>query len=174
MFSMIGTLFLGWARVGVVAFGGGPALIPLMRAECVETHGWMTDAEFLDALAMNMILPGPISAKMSVFVGWKIAGILGALAAFVGVMMPSALMMMTLALVYNRFRDSPVVDGAMKAVKPAVVALLAWTVLELVPDGVVNKAGAVIAVGTFALLLLRIHPALVLITAMGAGALFLR
>lgn len=165
---------MGWGRVGLVGFGGGPAMIPLMQAECVETNGWVTEEQFLDALAASSALPGPIAAKMSIFVGLEVAGILGAMVAFLGVMLPAVLLMSMLAGVILRYRDAPAVSGAMKAVQPVVIGMLAWTVISLAPTGIRNGSGALLAGAALAALLLKVHPALVIVGAMTIGALFLR
>ena len=75
---------LGWGRVGLFGFGGGPGMIPLMQVECVQTQAWVTDEQFLEALAASSALPGPISIKMSVMIGAQTAGISGAIAAHSG------------------------------------------------------------------------------------------
>jgi chromate transporter len=167
-------LALGWGRVGLVGFGGGPAMIPLMQAECVETQGWVTEEQFLDALAASSALPGPIAAKMSIFVGLEVAGIPGAILAFFGVMLPAVLLMSTLAAVILRYRDAPAVSGAMNAVQPVVVGMLAWTVISLAPTGIRSGTGALLAGVALAALMLKVHPALVIVCAMTIGAIFLR
>lgn len=167
-------LGLSWLRVGLFGFGGGPAMIPLMKIECVDTRRWLGEDEFLDALALGNTLPGPIAAKMSVFVGWKLGGPLGAAVALAAVVGPTALMMLALGGVYLRFRDHPAVGGAMAAVKPVVVGLLVWTVIDLAPAGVRDWKGGLLAAAAVALLLLKVHPALVMTGALAGGALFLR
>ncbi|NOY26579.1 MAG: chromate transporter [Oligoflexia bacterium] len=167
-------LAVSWGRVGLVAFGGGGAMVPFMKAECVDLRSWMTDEQFLEALALSSALPGPISAKMSVYVGLQIAGGLGAAVAFSAVMTPPALMMLGLSAVYARFRDKPAVLGAMSAVKPVVVALLFWAALALAPDGVRSLRAAIIAVAAGIALFAKVPPALVIVVAMAGGAMFLR
>ena len=167
-------LAVSWGRVGMFAFGGGPSMIPLMKTECVDLRHWMTDGEFMEVLALGNSLPGPIAAKMSAFVGWKVAGAMGVAVAFGAVMGPPMVMMLLLMGVYLRFQDKPAFAGAMRAVKPAVVGMLIWTVVELFPDGVPDwKAGALCLVAVGALLV-KVHPALVMAGAMGVGALVFR
>ena len=167
-------LTVSWGRIGLVGFGGGPGMVPLMKAECVDVQAWMTDGEFLEALALGYSLPGPIAAKMSVCVGMKAGGVPGALVAFAAVMGPAIAMMMGLASLFFRYREQPLVAGAMSAVKPIVIALLAWTVIELAPDGVKGWTGVLFATAALAALLLRVHPALVMMSGMAVGALMLR
>ena len=167
-------LAVSWGRIGVAAFGSGPALIPYMKAECVDVRGWMTEEQFLDSLALAYTLPGPISAKMSVFTGMQAGGIMGAATALMSVVLPPAMLMLSLYAVYSRFRDAPWLQGAMKAVRPAVIGLLVWAVIDLAPTGVRSWTGAALCAGAIAALLLRVHPLLVMLAALGIGAAFFR
>lgn len=166
-------LLTGFAKVGLFAFGGGPAMIPLMQEEVVGA-GWLSGEEFLDALALGNSLPGPLSIKMAVLVGWKVDGVLGVLASLIGVAGPAIVLMLGLSAVYLRFREHPALAGALRAVRPVVIAMLAYTVLELLPGGIKDYTGGVIAVVALVALAMKVHPAIVIGVAMGAGALLLR
>ncbi|RME26913.1 MAG: chromate transporter [Deltaproteobacteria bacterium] len=167
-------LAVSWGRVGVVGFGGGPAMIPLMKAECIDLRGWLDDDQFLEAIALCYTLPGPISAKMSIHVGLQVAGWAGAAVAFAAVMAPSGMLMVALAGLYLRFREHPAVHGAMAAVKPVALGLLVWTVIGLAPEGAKSWQTVFIAIAAIAALYLKVHPALVIVAAMLGGAIFLR
>lgn len=149
-------------------------MIPMMQAECVQTHGWLTEEQFLEAIAASSALPGPIAVKMSVLVGSQVSGIPGALAALLGVTVPAITLMTLLTGALMQFRSAPAVSGAMRAVQPAVIGLLAWTVVSLAPDGIRSLSGALIAGGALAALALKVHPAAVIVAAMAIGAVFLR
>lgn len=166
-------LFWGFARVGLLGFGGGQAMIPLMQAECVG-RGWITEEQFLEGLAAGNALPGPISTKMALYVGWLEAGPLGALAAVTGVLAPSAILMLGLTAVILRYREHPMVAGALRGVKPAVVGMIAWVAWDLAPSGITGAAGAVLAVAAFGALVARVHPGFVMVGAMAFGAIALR
>jgi len=165
---------VAWGRVGLFGFGGGPGMIPMMQAECVQTHAWLTEEQFLEAIAASSALPGPIAVKMSVLVGSQVGGIPGALAALLGVTVPAITLMALLTGALMQFRSAPAVSGAMRAVQPAVIGLLAWTVVSLAPDGIRSLSGALIAGGALAALALKVHPAAVIVAAMAIGAVFLR
>ena len=167
-------LAVSWGRIGIFGFGGGPALIPLMKSECVDIRGWLTEQQFLDALAAGTALPGPLAAKMSVHVGVVAGGAPGAAVAFAAVMGPPALMMLVLAAILARTKDHPATKGALVAVKPVVIALLAWTAIDLAPMGLTNWRTIVLGVAALAALLLKVHPALVLASAVLIGALAFR
>jgi len=167
-------LFLGWLRVGAFGFGGGPGMIPLMKAECVDSRGWLSEAQFLDGLAASSALPGPISAKMSIYVGMETASWPGAIVAFVGVMLPGVVLMSIIASLLLRYREHPAVGGAMSALQPVVIGLLAWTVISLIPGGVRSWQGGILAGAALLAMALKVHPAIVIVAAIGIGALWMR
>ncbi len=123
-------LFLVFSKVGLLAWGGGPSMIPLMQQE-VLAQNWLTAEEFIDALALGNALPGPIATKMSIYVGYKQAGLPGALAGVSGTIAPSGVLMLILALFFLALKDSPAIQSALTAVRPAVVGLLVWTAYDL-------------------------------------------
>lgn len=166
-------LFMGFARVGLFGFGGGPSMLPLMQTECIE-NGFVTEEQFIEGLAIGNSLPGPISTKMAIYVGWLDSGVLGAAAAMLGILTPSTLLMAGLGAVLLRNRDNPWVAGALQGVKPAVIGMLFFVAVDLAPTGVAGWSGILIAVLAFAALLGRVHPGLVIVVAAMVGALALR
>jgi chromate transporter len=172
--SAVADLAVSWARVGLLGFGGGSSMVPLMHAECVDLRAWMSDDEFLDALALGNTLPGPIAAKMSIYVGLQVAGWAGAAVAFAAVMGPSSILMVALASAFFRYKELPAVQGAMRAVKPVVVGLLFWTAIDLAPAGIKDWRMALLAALSVAVLLAKVNPLLVMLAALGLGALFFR
>lgn len=169
-----GDLAAAWLRIGLFGFGGGPSVLPLVRAECVERYRWMSDEEFLDTLALGNALPGPIAVKLAAYVGQRVAGPVGCAVALVALSAPSIAMMLGLGALYLRFRDTPAMTGAMRGVRPAVVGLLAWTVFSLAPDGVRDWRGGLLAAGGFVALVLEVHPAIVMGGSLLVGAFLLR
>jgi chromate transporter len=166
-------LFLGFGRVGLLGFGGGPSMIPLMQAECVDS-GWVTQEQFLEGLAAGNALPGPIATKMAMYVGYEEAGILGSIAAFLGVTAPSSVLMLALGALLIRYRDNRLVAGALQAVKPAVIGMLFFVAYDLGPSGVKGVGTALIAGAAFLALVMRVHPAIVMVAAVGIGVLAFR
>lgn len=167
------SLFAGFFRVGLLGFGGGPSYLPLMQAECVNA-GWMTDEQFLEGLAITNALPGPITTKMALYVGFHEAGVAGAAAAFVGLLVPSTALMAVLLGVLVRHRDHWIVTAALKALKPAIVGMLAWVAWDLAPGGIKDAPTLAVALGAFAALLFRVHPAVVIVAAVAVGLMFFR
>lgn len=166
-------IFYSFAKVGIFGYGGGPSMMPLVKEEVVDVHGWMTIEEFTDALAMGYALPGSIATKMSAYTGFKLAGIPGAVAGLLGMVLPSLIAMLTLAALFFRFKDLPQVQAILKAVRPAVVALLALVVYDIFPRSVASWDTGLIALASFmAVVYLDIHPALAILAAGVVGLIF--
>jgi len=163
---------LSFAKVGLLAWGGGPAMMPLLQDEA-RSKGWMPEAKFTDALAAGYALPGPISTKLALYVGYAEAGWLGALASVVGVILPSGLLILGLLALGNSFRDHPRVQGMMAAVRPVVLAMLVMMVVDLVPGAVTEMRGVIIAFIALLLLAFRVPPAAVIAAGALLGATFL-
>jgi chromate transporter len=184
--QLIWDLFLAFARVGIFGYGGGPSVIPLLQREVVG-RGWLTDTEFIDALAIGNALPGPIATKMSVYIGYKLAGASGMGAAMLGMLLPSTIAMLVVALFFFSVKDSPLVQAALTAVRPAVVGLLIWTAYDLGikvidPQGTGIGAALVrrwdwvlIVLVTFvSITYFRVHPALAILFAALVGVAIYR
>ncbi len=166
-------LLLSFGRVGTLAWGGGAAQVPLMKAEVVGRHEWMSETEFLDALAAGYALPGPIAGKMAVYVGYQEAGLLGAAASVAGIILPSALMIGVVIALLSNFKEHPRVVGMLAALRPAVLGLLVWMVLDLLPSSVDSWHTGLIAIASVAALyFLKLHPGW-LILASGVFGAFL-
>lgn len=163
-------------KIGLFTIGGGYAMLPVIQKEVVETKGWMSDEEFLDAISLTNSLPGPIAINSATFVGYRAGGgILGAMAAVLGAAFPSVLVIILVAMVFQNLVSYPVVQNIFNGVRPAVVALIFYAVIKL---GATAKIGeyfnwVVTLCGFLAIAVLGIHPILVVIAAALYG-LFLR
>ncbi len=148
-------------------------MLPLMQAECLK-HGFVTEEQFLEGLAIGDSLPGPISTKMALYVGWLDAGPLGALAALMGVLTPGAILLGVLGALILENRENPYVAGALRGVKPAIIGMLFFVAVDLAPNGVTTWVAGLVCVVAFAALLARVHPGFVIGGAAVFGALLLR
>lgn len=167
-------LLLAFLRVGIFGFGGGPSAIPLVKAEVVERYHFMEEWEFLDVLAVAYTLPGPIATKMAAQVGWKVAGLSGAVTAVAGLVFPSAAVLVGLSAVIRPHVDHPRVVGLLAGIRPAVLGMLAWIVVDSAPTSVQSWAQAVLAVVALgALLSGKVHPGWVVAGGALVGALLL-
>ncbi len=118
-------LFLSFLQIGALSFGGGYAAIPLIQNQVVDTHSWMSMAEFTDLVTISEMTPGPVAINSATFVGLKIAGLPGALAATLGCVLPSCIIVMLIAKLYLKYRDLSLLQGILSALRPAVVAMIA-------------------------------------------------
>lgn len=115
-----------FSRVALFSWGGGPASMGLMQREAVDM-GWVTVEEFGDALAIGNALPGPIAPQVSAYIGYKMAGTWGAIAAVSGTIVPTTILMLVMIIFFFGIKDSPTVAAMLKAVRPVIVGLLLWT-----------------------------------------------
>lgn len=125
------TIFISFLKIGAFTFGGGYAMIPLIEAEMIQKRGWLTREEFINQLTIAQSIPGPIALNTAVFVGYKTRGVKGALAALVGVVIPSFFIILLIATIFTDFKDNPTVAAAFKGMRPAVVALIAAPLLNM-------------------------------------------
>ena len=122
-------LFCSFFKIGLFTFGGGYAMIPIIQREVISRRRWIEEQEFLDLLTLAQSAPGPISLNTSVFVGYKMSGYRGALASLLGVILPSFLIILTVAIFFSQIRENAVIDAAFKGMRPVVVALILAPVL---------------------------------------------
>lgn len=169
--SMLFQLFYSFLKIGLFTFGGGYAMIPLIEREVITNKKWIAESEFLELLTVAQSAPGPISLNTSVFVGYKMRGYAGALAAISGVVMPSFVIILLVAIFFSDIRHNPVVDAAFRAMRPAVVALIVAPVVGLA-KGMRPWLVAVSAATALAVWWLGISPVYLLIAGAAAGLLW--
>ena len=124
-------IFWSFLKIGAVTFGGGYAMIPLIQHEVIHRRRWIEERNFLDLLTLAQTAPGPIALNTAVFVGYKRCGYLGALSAIMGVILPSFLVILVVAIFFASIRDNAYVDAAFKGMRPAVVALIVAPIVGL-------------------------------------------
>lgn len=117
-------LFWSFCIVGTFCVGGGYASIPLIQTQVVTLHEWITFNEFIDIIAISQMTPGPIGINAATFVGTKVAGVGGAIAATAGFVTPSFIIMILLAKLLNKYGDMGAIRGILNGLRPAVVALI--------------------------------------------------
>lgn len=177
-------LFFSFLQIGLFSVGGGYAAIPLIRSQTVELHGWLTEAQFMDLATIAEMTPGPIGINGATFVGLRIAGMPGALAASFGFVLPSLIIVSLLAYIYRRFRELPLLRGVLASLRPAVVALIGSAGLNMLLQAVFggrdrialqNTQWASVALLVLSFLALRRFKAnpILIIALCGAGGLVL-
>ena len=162
---LLSTIFL---RMGAITFGGGFVMIPLIEAEVVDSHHWLTHQEFVDAAALGQITPGPVLI-MATFIGYRVAGTLGAIVATISIFLPSFLMTVVAGSSLARFQNNKIVQSFLKGVTPAVVGLLVAAGISIGRAGIHTWAGLLIAIAA-GFVLVRYRPNAIWVI-LGAGLL---
>ena len=134
-------IFVLFTRVALFSWGGGPASLALMQRETTTAmwtppgstspQPWVTPSEFADAVAIGNAIPGPIAPQVSAYVGYKLAGFPGAVAAAAGTVIPTTTLMLVMVIFFFKIKDAPAIRGMLGAVRPVVVGLLLWTAYDL-------------------------------------------
>ncbi len=123
------TLFLTFFRIGGFTFGGGYAMLPLIQAEIVDKHHWLTEEEFLDIFAAAQSLPGIFAVNISIFVGYRLKRYAGAAVCALGTILPSFLIILAIAMFFTRIQDNQYVAAIFRGLRPAVIAMIAAPVI---------------------------------------------
>lgn len=168
-------LFSVFFRIGAFTFGGGYAMIPLIQKEVVDNKKWITDGDILEIVAIAESTPGPIAINAATFVGYKVCGFFGALCATLGVVLPSFVIILLVARFYEKFRDSKIVKGMMRGLKPAVIGMIGTAVISIgktvfLPFETVSFiCSLVIFAISLALVFKKKHPILVILLSAALG-----
>ena len=165
-------LFLTFARIGGLTFGGGYAMLPMLQKEVVEKRGWATEEELMDYYAIGQCTPGIIAVNTATFVGQNTAGITGGIIATLGVVFPSLIIITLIAAFLQNFADLPLVQNAFAGIRACVCVLVFNAVMKLWKKSVVDKKTLVIflivVIGSF---FFDIAPTIFVILAAIAGIL---
>ncbi|MCL1804536.1 MAG: chromate transporter [Clostridiales bacterium] len=165
-------LFVTFVRIGCLTFGGGYTVLPLLQREVSDGKGWISQAEVIDYYAVGQCLPGMIGVNAAILIGYKVRGKGGAVAAALGFVMPSLLIILLIASLIQNFAGIRIVQSAFAGIRVAVCALIVNAILTMAKKGVVGLTTAVIAAATFiASALLRISPVPLVILAAATGLL---
>lgn len=125
---MLFRLFYTFFKIGFFTFGGGYAMLPVIEHEVVERNKWLDQKEFLDLFALAQSLPGVFAVNMSLFIGYRLDRFRGGIIAALGTILPSFLVLLSIALFFENIRDNRYVVAIMQGIRPAVVALIALPV----------------------------------------------
>ena len=127
-------LFLSTFSLSAFTFGGGYVIVPLMRKKFVNEYKWIDEQEMIDLIAIAQSAPGVIAINSSLIVGYKLAGIMGAIVALIGTVLPPLIIISIISLFYIAFRDNKIINGAMKGMQAGVAAIIADVVFKMVGD----------------------------------------
>lgn len=166
-------LVVGMVRTGILGYGGGPSVIPLIRYEAVTRYKWVSDDEFGEILAIANALPGPIATKMAAYLGYKTKGVLGAIVSVLAHILPTSIAIIALLGSMYALRESRIVAGMVAAVRPVIFVMLGMMAYEFAMKawkGLGKWFAILFGVIAFAALqLLNIHPGLVITVFLAYG-----
>lgn len=161
-------LFLAWFRIGLFTFGGGYAMLPLIEKEAVKKHNWVSQEDMLVVFALAQSVPGVIAVNTAVCLGHRLLGMKGAIAATMGVVFPSLLIILLIALSFDHLTTNAYVMRAFSGISAAVVGLLFAAGIRIALAAVKDRMSLIILLFVFAFsLLTNIHP----LVFIGIGAL---
>jgi chromate transporter len=167
---MLFDLFIAFAKVGAFTLGGGYAMVPIIESEVVEKKGWIGKDEFIDILAVAQSTPGALAINMSTFIGYRKKGILGAASATLGCVMPSFVSILVIAIFLTKFMNVNIVERAFMGIRPAVAALIAFSVYKIGRVSRVKKWWYTIAVASFILVItVSFDPILIIVLSAFCG-----
>lgn len=156
--------------INALTIGGGFVMLPMLQKEFVERHHWLTNQEFLDAIAIGQITPGPLTV-MNAVIGYKISGLIGAILAMVSSYMPCIIIVTIVAKYYYDYRESIIVQSGFKGIKPAVIGLLAAVCVSLGHTALTDTLPFGIAIVSFTVIAFtKTDPTVVIIAAGVLGA----
>ena len=168
-------LFVSFARVGVLTFGGGYAMIPILEREIVDKQKWASSEELMDYYAVGQCTPGVIAVNTATFIGRKVGGVPGGIIATAGVVFPSVLIITVIAGILSNFAELPAVKSAFAGIRVCVCVLIFNAVVKLWKAAVPDKGALVLAVLVFVLsVFLKLSPVVFVIFCAVAGILFTR
>ena len=129
--NILADLFKTFFKIGMVTFGGGYAMIPIIQREVVDKHHWTSEKELLDLIAIAQSCPGVFAINISIFIGYKLRKVKGALCTALATALPSFIIILLIAMFFHQFEDNKVVAAIFRGIRPAVVALIAVPTFRL-------------------------------------------
>ena len=135
-------LFLTYFKIGTFTLGGGYAMLPLIQREIVERKHWISEEEFVNMIALAQAAPGLIAVNSAIFIGWRCGGWKGVLGAVLGAVLPSFVIILTIAMIFSEWKNHPAVEAIFKGIRPAVVALIVAPLVGMAKREIVSKKAA--------------------------------
>ena len=167
------TLFISFAKVGVMTFGGGYAMIPILEREIVDKKGWASSEELMDYYAVGQCTPGVIAVNTATFIGYKVAGTIGGIVATIGIIFPSLVIITLIAGILTNFADIPAVKSAFAAIRVCVCVLIFNAVMKLWKGAVKDRPALVLFLIVFGLSLFFDLSPIVFVLFCGAAGVIL-
>lgn len=166
------SLFWVFAKIGSFTFGGGYAMLPMIKRELVENRQFATEDEVLDYYAIGQLTPGVIAVNVSTFIGYKRKGVWGAIFSTAGVVFPSVVIITLIAALISNFQDIPAVQSALSGIRLAVLAMIVKTVMSVTKKGVIDIFTLILMVTTLLVMLLGFPAVFITVLSILAGIVY--
>lgn len=167
------TSFKTFFRIGMFTLGGGYAMIPIIQNEIVERHKWMSEDEFLDVLAIAQSCPGVFAINISIFIGYKLRKIKGAVCTCLGTALPSFIIILLIAMFFHCFKDNKIIEAMFRGIRPVVVALIAVPTFNLARRARITLTNCWIQIAcAMAIWAVGVSPVLIILIAGTAGYIY--
>lgn len=171
--KIIFQLFFSFLKIGAFSFGGGYAMLPFIEREIVGNNNWLSMPEFMDIIGISQMTPGPVAINSATFVGYKMYGVIGSIAATLGVIITSFILVSIISKALNKFKNSVIVKSALLGMRPVLIALIISAFIGLAKESYLDFKSLIITVIIGVLLLSKkIHPILVIVIAGILGIIF--
>lgn len=171
--SILIQLFFTFLKIGTFSFGGGYAMIPFIQREIIENNHWINNNVFMDIIGISQMTPGPVAINSATFVGYKVSGVLGSLAATLGVVTMSFILVSIASKAMEKFKESKVLRGALLGMRPVLIALIIQAFFDLAKDAYIDIKSVIITLIIGALLLSKkVHPIIAIIISGIFGIIF--
>ncbi|QNF28680.1 chromate transporter [Metabacillus elymi] len=168
-------LFWSFFKIGPVTFGGGYAMIPLIEKEVVHKKNWVKSEDLTDVFAIAGTIPGAIAVNAATFIGHRIAGIRGAIAATLGTLLPTFIIVLVLCGLLSSFQENPYVESAFFGIRAATVALIVYAGIKIARTSLLDKATYTLALSMIlAMLIFHWHPIFVIFLGALLGILIIK
>ena len=139
-------LFWTYLKIGTFTLGGGYVMLPMIEREVVQRKQWIDSEEFLNMIALAQAAPGLIAVNSAIFIGWRIGGWRGVIATVLGAVLPSFLIILAIAMLFQDYKDLPAIEAIFKGIRPAVVALIAAPLCRMAYSAKISWATAIVPI----------------------------
>ena len=161
---MLFQLFWTYLKIGTFTLGGGYAMLPLIQREVVDRKGWIDEEEFLNMIALAQAAPGLIAVNSAIFIGWRVGGWRGVCGAVLGAVLPSFVIILAIAMIFQEWKELPAVEAVFKGIRPAVVALNAAPLVKMAKSAKISWLTALIPMAAVLLIwLVGVNPVWVIL-----------
>lgn len=163
--KLLGSIFVTFLKMSPVTFGGGYVLIPVIEREIAEKREWLRSDEVTDIVAVSGSIPGAVAINSATFIGYRIAGVSGAIAALLGILLPAFMIVMALSVFYLQVKHEPKIEAAFMAIRPTIVALIVYAAIKTWKTAAVDRTSVLLIIATVLLMWFGrsfVHPVLLL------------